>query len=149
MHFESKYDRQIDHPGFLSTKPSLTQQHFKDESDINMIIARYNRTGVLVDPSVPRSGSALFGDFSEIKDFQSAQNAICAAAEAFGELDSKIRRRFNNDPGQLISFLDDPANYDEGVKLGLFAPRETNSSSVSNVSHETSFVEQSSGGDSE
>lgn len=147
MHFESVYNREIEHPGFKNVLPSLTQQHFKDEADINMIIAKYNRTGVLVDPSVPRSGSAMFGDFSEVKDFHSAQNAICAAAEAFGELDSKIRRRFNNDPGQLIAFLDNPENFEEGVKLGLFSPRET-SESVQNVSHETVSVEQSLGGDS-
>lgn len=141
MHFESTYNRQLEHNGIVSTNPSLTQQHFKDEADINKIIARYNRTGVLVDPSVPRSGSAMFGDFSDIQDFQSAQNAICAATEAFGELDSRLRRRFNNDPGQLIAFLDDPKNYEEGVKLGLFVPRET----TPNVPRETSG-ENSSGG---
>lgn len=148
MHFESVYNRKLEHPGFKSVHPSLTQQHFKDESDINMIIARYNRTGFLVDPSIPRSGSAMFGDFSEIKDFQTAQNAICIATEAFGELDSKIRRRFNNNPGELIAFLDNPDNYEEGVKLGLFSPRETTESSQ-NVSHETISVKQPSGGDTE
>lgn len=148
MHFESTYNRKLEHPGIENVTPSLTQQHFKDEADINMIIARYNRTGFLVDPTAPRSGSAMFGDFSEVKDFQSAQNAICAATEAFGELDSKIRRRFNNDPGQLIAFLDNPDNYEEGVKLGLFSPRET-SESVQDVSHETISVKQSPGGDTE
>lgn len=135
MHFESKYDRSLVHPGVTFTAPSLTQQHFKDEADINKIIARYNRTGVLVDPTTPRSGDALFGDFSEVKDFSDAQNFICMAKEAFMELDSSIRRRFHNDPAELIAFLNDPSNIEEGRKLGIYAledpitipevPRET------------------------
>lgn len=124
MHFESVYNRTISHPGEINTEPSLTQQHFKDDADINKIIARYNRTGVLVDPSVPRSGEALFGDFSQVKDFAEAQNFICLAKEAFMELDSSIRRRFNNDPSELIAFLNDPSNIEEGRKLGIYAPAE-------------------------
>lgn len=122
MHFESVYDRSMVHPGIVNSEPSLTQQHFKDEADINKIIARYNRTGILVDPSVPRSGDALFGDFSEVKDFREAQNFICMAKEAFMELDSSIRRRFHNDPSELIAFLNDPKNVEEGRKLGIYAP---------------------------
>lgn len=121
MHFESIYNRTFKHPGEVNTEPSLTQQHFKDESDINKIIARYNRTGVLVDPSIPRSGEALFGDFSQVRDFSEAQNYICMAKEAFMELDSSIRRRFNNDPAELIAFMNDPNNIEEGRRLGIYA----------------------------
>ena len=51
---------------------SMTQQHFQDEVDINNIIKRYSSTGFLVDPLTSPSGQPMFGDFSDVIDFQTA-----------------------------------------------------------------------------
>jgi len=39
-------------------------------------------------------------------------------------LDPYIRERFNNDPGKLLKFIDDPKNLEEGRKLGIFSTPE-------------------------
>ena len=99
-------------------EPSRTQQHFKDECDIDRILKKYSQTGFLVDPLAPRR-KPLFGDFSESVSFMEAQNRIARVREAFDSLPSQIRDRFANDPYRLLAWLEDPANAEEAVKLGL------------------------------
>lgn len=99
----------------VSTSPSITQQHFANECDINQIMAR-----VVQGQAAPlQSGSPLFGDFSNITSFQDAQNKILQAQEAFNHLNPLIRRRFGNNPAQLIDFLAVKENREEAIKLGL------------------------------
>lgn len=96
-------------------EPTLTQQQFKDETDINNILRQFNVTGLLPEsPLSPR-----YGDFTGIVDYQSALNAVIAAEDGFMTLPADIRASFGNDPEQLINFLDDPANKDQAIKLGL------------------------------
>ena len=109
-------------PGLICDTPSMTQQHFKNDADINTIIARYNRTGYLVDPLTPSTRQPLFGDFGDIPDFREAQTQIAIAKERFMALPSDLRKRFNNDATQLLDFLQDSKNLDEAVKLGLVNP---------------------------
>jgi len=100
---------------------SPVQQHFKEACDVNQVINRYARTGV-VSSGLPTSlGSArpMYGDFVGLDDFQSCQNRIIAAQQGFAALPSRIRSRFGNDPRQLVAFLADEANFDEAVALGL------------------------------
>ena len=99
-------------------QPSRTQQHFKDECDIDRILTKYSQTGFLVDPLAPRR-DFLFGDFSESVSFMDAQNRIARVREAFDSLPSQIRDRFANDPYRLLSWLEDSNNTEEAVKLGL------------------------------
>lgn len=99
-------------------EPSRTQQHFKDECDIDRILTKYSQTGFLVDPLAPRR-EPLFGDFSESMSFMEAQTRIARVREAFDSLPSQIRDRFGNDPYRLLSWCEDPDNAEEAVKLGL------------------------------
>ena len=101
------------------TTKSLTKQSFADECDINTIIKRYNDTGYLTDPTVKATRIPSFGDFTEVPTYQEAQNKLIDADNAFMALPSSIRSRFNNDPGQLIAFLQDEANAAEAADLGL------------------------------
>lgn len=95
--------------------PSLTKQEYKEESDINNIVARSRVTGELPQTrSIPQ-----YGDFSSLPDYQTALNTIQQADEAFLSLDSKIRARFDNNPGALIDFLQNPANLKEAIDLGI------------------------------
>lgn len=94
---------------------TLTQQHFKDECDINVIVERFGLTGEI--PHVVNIPT--YGDFEGIFDFQTAMNTVRAAEEAFMTLPAKMRARFNNQPHQLLEFLNDDENRDEAVKLGL------------------------------
>ena len=114
----SRYDVPS-HPGSVNTDPSMTQQHFRDECDINNIIARYNKTGVLVDPLHPGTAQPSFGDFSSMLDYQEAQNIIIYANQAFALLPAYLRKRFNNEPAEMLQFLEKEENRDEAIKLGL------------------------------
>ena len=97
---------------------SLTQQHFKDECDINNILRQFNVTGLLPENTL----SPRYGDFTGISDYHSALNQVIAAEDEFMRLPANIRARFNNDPAQLIDFLEKSDNKDEAIKLGLVNP---------------------------
>lgn len=104
-----------DESGLACEEPSLAQQQFKDESDINNILRQFNITGLLPEsPLSPR-----YGDFTGIVDYHSALNAVIAAEDGFMTLPADIRARFHNDPENLINFLSDDKNKDEAIKLGL------------------------------
>jgi len=112
-----------DHP---YTKPkkdmglSMTKQSMADDADINVVMAKYAKTGVL--PVVENPG--LYGDFSNIPSFADAQAVILHANEQFSGLDAKTRRMFGNDPGVFLNFCCDPKNADELVKLGLATAKQ-------------------------
>lgn len=99
--------------------PSQTKQSFKDECDINVIMGRYLRTGIL--PETLNQLNAQYGDVSDV-DFQSAMELVAGAQTLFNELPSSIRNRFQNDPGQFLAFTSDPKNRPEMAEMGLLAP---------------------------
>jgi phage internal scaffolding protein len=98
-----------------SSQPSLTKSEFKDECDINNVVKRALRTGVL--PGVDRE--ALYGDFSQVEDYATAQIKIAEAKSEFEQLPSGIKEKFDNDVANLLDFVDDPENEAEAIKLGL------------------------------
>lgn len=100
---------------------SRAKQSFKAQCDINTIMKKYEKTG-LID-HVKTGGT--YGDFTQVTDYHTALNQIQAAEEAFMTLPASLRGRFENDPAQLISFLEDPKNKKEAISLGLVeAPAE-------------------------
>lgn len=96
----------------------LTQQQFAEEVDINTIVKRFGLTGQLPE----NLRMPVSGDFTGVSDFQSAMNLVVAAEEEFMRVPAEVRARFNNDPGQLMAFLDDAKNREEAIKLGLVTP---------------------------
>jgi phage internal scaffolding protein len=101
--------------GLVCEDPSLAQQSFRDECDINNILERFNVTGQLpVNPLQPQ-----FGDFSGVTDYQTALNAVLDAQESFDALPARVRERFANDPAAFVDFCLDTANRDEMKALGL------------------------------
>lgn len=101
--------------GLACEEPTLAQQHYKDECDINTILERFNVTGMLPQQPI----SPRYGDFSGITDYHSALNAVMSAMEEFDNLPAQIRARFDNEPAKLIEFLEDENNRPEAEKLGL------------------------------
>lgn len=103
--------------------PSKTDQSFAKDTDVNNIMYKYRAIGVDYN-RLPAPGKGVYGDFTKIKDYKSAMESVLKAQNDFMALPSNIRNRFQNDPSQLIAFCEDPKNYDEGVKLGLFKPKQ-------------------------
>jgi len=92
-----------------------TEQGHKAECDVNNIIKKYDRTGLINHVS---RFEAMYGDVSSL-DFRQALELQIKVGENFNELPSEIRKRFNNDPTSFLAFLEDPKNDAESVKLGL------------------------------
>ena len=98
---------------------SLTQQQFKEEADINTIVDRFLRSGVLPNAvNMPQ-----YVDYEGVFDFQSAMNTVRQADENFMRLDAKVRARFNNSPQEFLEFFANPENSDEAIRLGLAIPK--------------------------
>jgi phage internal scaffolding protein len=105
----------------VCSDPSLTQQQFAAESDINTIVDTFMKTGHLPDPvSLPQ-----YVDDEGVFDFQSAMNVVRAADENFMRMDAKLRARFHNSPQEFLEFFADSANSDEAIRLGLGVPNST------------------------
>lgn len=116
--------------GLRCLDPSLTQQQFRDETDINNIVDLFMKTGHLPTPvSMPQ-----YVDYEGIFDFQSAMNVVREADENFMRMDAKVRARFHNSPQEFLEFFADPANADEAVRLGLALPAKQGVTSSSTES---------------
>jgi len=97
---------------------SKAQQQFAKETDINVITEKY-LTGKTPGIGQPRNNrQPIFGDFRS-NDFQAMQNHLADIEGEFSTLPPKVRRRFKNDPFQLLRFVEDEANREEAIKLGL------------------------------
>lgn len=96
----------------------LAKQEFKDETDINTILKRFNVTGQL--PTGVRMPT--YGDFTGVSDFREALHAIQEAEDSFMAMPAHIRKRFDNDPAQFVDFCSQPENADEARKFGLSVP---------------------------
>ena len=106
-----------------SSKPSLTQQEFKESCDINNILAKFSvqAQALGVDPSLlmPQD-QGTYGDFSHLDDFQTAQNKIAFLNDQFSNLPSDVRRKFGDDLNTFIGAISDPNRIDELGDLGVW-----------------------------
>lgn len=103
-------------PVKLSTpEETRTKQSHKDECDINNIMARYRRTGLIeaVNRNQPR-----YADVTGL-EFRTAMEMVAQAQQLFEDMPSGVRKRFGNDPAAFLDFVNDPENRPEAVRLGL------------------------------
>ena len=122
LKFKTRFDTHAPRTyAFKTTCESMTQQQFKAECDVNNILAKYKRTGML---SHIQKHQGNFGDCSSIEDYQTSLGKLMQAQQSFESLPSELRAKFENDPAQLISFLSDEKNNAEAVKLGLKIERK-------------------------
>lgn len=107
--------------GLMCLEPSKTQQHQKEESDINTIVRRFGLTGEL--PKNVRMPQ--YGDFTGVTDYHTALNAVVEANEAFMKMPAEIRSRFNNNPEEFVNFCLDDKNRSEAERLGLVKEKKS------------------------
>lgn len=114
--FKTAYDPHPRQHPELDPK-SLTHQSMAPECDINTIMRKYEKTGVLEHRN---NFHGQYGDFADVPaDYQESMNHVLAADEMFQTLPARIRRRFHNDPGAFIAYATDPSNQDELIAMGL------------------------------
>mgnify|MGYP000064304778 CR=1 FL=1 len=103
----------------VAVKPvgeSLTQQSMAAETDINRIMKRYEKTGLLEHVN---NYQGDYGDFTAAVDYHTALNQVMAARDMFMSLPASIRGEFANDPGLFLDFVEDPANRAKMEEMGL------------------------------
>lgn len=103
------------------TGPGRTKQSFKDECDINTIIRRFLRTGVL---DFAQKHEPRYGDCTGV-EYQAAMQTVAAAKSLFNDLPAALRARFENEPAKFLEFVQDERNAEEARELGLLKPVAT------------------------
>ncbi|AXH75967.1 MAG: internal scaffolding protein [Microviridae sp.] len=111
-----------------------TKQEFKNECDINTIMARFDKTGVL---AFTNRFQPQYGDATGI-EFQNSMEIISSGRSMFNELPSGIRARFKNDPALFLDFVHDERNVEEMREMGLLRPSEAQATPLAEGSVERS-----------
>lgn len=121
------------------SRDGLTEQSHKKSCDINYIIKKYEKTGLLEHLN---EYGGQYSDVSTVDDYLSGQLKVKAAQDAFMSLPASLRKRFENDPAKFLAFAQDENNKEEMYELGLaIRPRkydaEVDKASVQESSGET------------
>ena len=101
----------------------MTQQHFKEQCDINRILDAYKvkarAMGVSVAELMPKLGSEQFLDVSNLDDYLTSQNRIAQVNQMFEALPAEVRRSYNDNPANFVAALGDSRNYRKFADLGI------------------------------
>lgn len=100
----------------VTGEKSMAQQNMKDECDVNNILAKYQKTGLI---SHLNDNAGSYDNFTGYQDYHSSMNQVLEAQASFLMLPSSIRKKFANDPAQFMEFVRDPENAKELVEMGL------------------------------
>jgi len=93
----------------------LTEQNHKNECDINFILKKYARDGVLVHAN---KNAGFYDDIPSL-DYQQAMDIVTKAQQMFQGLDGETRAKFSNSPVQFLKFVEDPMNMPQLQAMGL------------------------------
>lgn len=99
----------------VCSTPGRTKQSEKASCDVNRIMARYVKTGIIPIDQRP----SFFADVSEMGDYRTALTNINMVQSYFMTIPPAIRQQFDNDPAVFLDFCADPANHEELINLGL------------------------------
>ena len=84
----------------VSDSETLTQQNFKDETDLNIMIRKY---GVL---PVSEVNWKEFDATVIPQDYQQLQNMLREADQAFMDLPADVRKAADNDPQKFLAIVE-------------------------------------------
>lgn len=104
---------------------SLTQQHMAADANINNVMSKHlknARPGVPIGTNAINPREPRFLDISSM-DYQTMLDRVCAADSQFESLPSRIRGRFR-DVGQMLRFVENPANRAQCIKWGIIDPTD-------------------------
>lgn len=121
MRFRNAYDAEAnqrvrDLTRTRNDMPSLTQQHHVAACDLNNVMKQF---GVVKDIPVLAYPPEAFGHDDMELTLHDAYFNVKNAETHFMSLPSDLRARFSNSYLSLWAFVNDPANAEECVKLGL------------------------------
>lgn len=105
---------------FGDPSKSKTRQEFKEECDVNELMRRFQKTGIM-----PQGSSApRYLDCTAVPNFQDAMQLMIDADKAFMRLPAIVRKEFDNDPQAFVAFAQDADNLGKLREWGLAAPEK-------------------------
>lgn len=119
-----------------SEDPGKTQQSFKEDADINVIVKKFTQTGI-IDNLAKQQPS--YRDNSDLT-FTEAMYAVKDAETEFKKLPSEVRTHFENDAAQYLDAITDPERIAELSDLGLIekaVETATEATATETISEET------------
>lgn len=96
----------------------MTIQSEKDNCDINVIMNRYATCGTPL-PYRTDGVQPVYADVSELGDYMENYQRCKQAEEMFNALPSALRKELDNNPANLLAFIQDDANRERCVEYGL------------------------------
>lgn len=100
---------------------SKTVQSDADSTDINKIVARFARDGIL---PIGQSREGLFIDVTRVPDFRGALEQVRHASEYFQTLPAESRAIFRNDPAEFMDAIKDNSRLEDLIKAGVVSEDE-------------------------
>ncbi len=97
--------------------PSMTQQHFQQEVNINDIVKRYTELG-----QIPMAKSQAEFGYASSQTFTEAAFTVTSAKREFGKLPSEVRKHFDNDVATYLDAASDPDQRKVFEDFGLLEP---------------------------
>lgn len=121
---KQRSDGTVSHALDFSNCPTLTEQHTAHLSDINYLMEKYrpDELAAYLTARNQHRQEIIGHDFSVEPNLQDAKNLIYTLKSAFEELSPELRNQFRNHV-EFLKFVDNPANADKLVKMGLISKK--------------------------
>lgn len=97
-----------------------TKQEDKDSCDINRIMQRYEKTGIIPQDVRP----VVYANVSDFSEYRDVVDHVQAVESLFMQQPAALRSRFENDAARFLDFCADPDNRSEMIELGLLPQDE-------------------------
>lgn len=99
----------------ISCGVGRAKQSMRDECDVNLIMAKFVKTGFVSHLS---KGLPSFTDVSELTDYRSAIEHVRSVELFFAGLPPAVRSRFENDAVSFMSFLEEGGSAEDLEAIG-------------------------------
>lgn len=117
--------------------PTRTQKSFQRSADINNIVSRYTKSGILAtDPSSQPTRQMIFQDLRKRYDFYEVNKMVSAARSEFELLPSADRAKFANSVEVFVDWLSDPSNMDDAIENGYIPDNPDEQTEVKKIEPE-------------
>lgn len=105
MKIRKKYEPSERKKVVFKSDEKLTKESFKDSCDINLVVAKYRKSGIL--PEMRSQGQFL--DCSSVPSYQEALDTVRFAQDTFMALPAQLRAECGNDPAVFLDRVQDRA----------------------------------------
>ena len=117
MRFKTIYDTVHEKEGIKFSQPSMTVQSEKDNCDINVIMNRYATCGTPLP--IRQDIEPVYADVAELGDYMENFQRCKQAEEMFNALPSALRKELDNNPANLLPFIQNEDNKERCYEYGL------------------------------